>query len=69
MEIRFDRLLPAAVLGALILQVIFLILRLGGLVEWSWWWVLSPLWLAAIPFVVVELVGAALAIVVRFKRK
>jgi len=20
-------------------------LRLGGVIDWSWWWVLSPLWI------------------------
>lgn len=25
-----------------ILQVIFIVLKLASLVDWSWWWVLSP---------------------------
>lgn len=29
------------------LFVIFLILKLTSLIDWSWWWVTSPLW---IPF-------------------
>jgi hypothetical protein len=24
---------------------IFLILKLTGFIDWSWWWVTSPLWL------------------------
>lgn len=33
-----------------ILFIIFLILKLTDNIDWSWWWVTSPLW---IPFVVV----------------
>lgn len=25
--------------------VVFVTLKLEGLIAWSWWWVLSPLWL------------------------
>ncbi len=27
------------------LFLIFLVLKLTGLVHWSWWWVAAPLWL------------------------
>lgn len=33
-----------------VLFLIFLILKLTGNIDWSWWWVTSPLW---IPFVLV----------------
>ena len=26
------------------LAILFIGLKLGGLVTWSWWWVLAPLW-------------------------
>ena len=28
-----------------ILFVVFLILKLTSYIDWSWWWVTSPLWL------------------------
>ena len=28
-----------------ILFIVFLILKLTGNIDWSWWWVTSPLWL------------------------
>ncbi len=35
------------------LTLIFVVLKLAGLVNWSWLWVLSPTWLpAAILFVI-----------------
>lgn len=31
----------------ILLFLVFLVLKLAGAVDWSWWWVLSPLWLPA----------------------
>lgn len=31
-----------------ILLVVFVTLKLAGLVDWSWVWVLSPLWISVI---------------------
>lgn len=28
-----------------LLAVLFIGLKLGGVIAWSWWWVLSPIWL------------------------
>jgi len=33
-----------------LLAIVFIVLKLLDKIEWSWWWVLSPLW---IPIVVV----------------
>jgi hypothetical protein len=27
--------------------VVFLILKLTNLIDWSWWWIVSPLWISA----------------------
>lgn len=32
-----------------LLTIVFIILKLCGVIDWSWWWVTSPLW---IPFAV-----------------
>lgn len=29
----------------IILFVVFLVLKLTGHIDWSWWWVTSPLWI------------------------
>ena len=42
-----------------LLAIVFITLKLTGYIDWSWWWVLSPLW---IPFVVVMFVIVLLAI-------
>ena len=28
-----------------VLFIVFLVLKLTGLINWSWWWITSPLWL------------------------
>lgn len=28
-----------------LLTILFIGLKLGGIINWSWWWVLSPIWL------------------------
>ena len=30
-----------------LLTIAFVVLKLLGKIEWSWWWVLSPLWISA----------------------
>lgn len=31
-----------------VLCIIFIVLKLVGVISWSWWWVLSPLWIGII---------------------
>ena len=42
-----------------LLAIVFITLKLTGYIDWSWWWVLSPLW---IPFVVVMTIIVLLVI-------
>ena len=30
-----------------LLTIVFITLKLCGVVPWAWWWVLSPLWISA----------------------
>lgn len=44
-----------------LLLVLFIGLKLGNVIAWSWWWVLSPLW---IPFALaIAFLGIAFLIV------
>lgn len=27
-----------------LLQIVFIVLKLIGKIDWSWWWVLAPMW-------------------------
>lgn len=39
-----------------LLTILFVALKLTGYIAWSWWWVLSPLWLPAVVGVVLFVV-------------
>jgi hypothetical protein len=39
-----------------ILFIVFLILKLTGNIDWSWWWVTSPLWLPLV-LLLVTIIG------------
>lgn len=28
-----------------LLTIVFIVLKLTSVIDWSWWWVLSPLWI------------------------
>ena len=31
-----------------LLTIVFIVLKLLGVISWSWWWVLSPIWISII---------------------
>ncbi len=35
-----------------VLAIVFVVLKLCGLIDWSWWWVLAPLWISLAVFLV-----------------
>ena len=52
---------------ATVLVVIFLVLKLVGVIHWSWWWVFSPWWISLGLFIgILLIVLAVMAIVALF---
>ena len=43
-----------------LLTIVFIVLKLCGVIAWSWLWVLSPLW---IPMVLALLIGIVIAVI------
>lgn len=43
-----------------LLQIIFIVLKLLGVIHWSWLWVLSPIWISFLLALVLVAGGAAL---------
>lgn len=41
------------------MMVILVGMKLGGMIDWSWWWVLAPLWVPCVIFMLAASVGAA----------
>lgn len=45
-----------------LLTIVFITLKLTGYITWSWWWVLSPIWITwAVVFAVVGIILIAYA--------
>ena len=52
-----------------ILFVVFLVLKLTGNIDWSWWWVTSPLWVPiAIAFGIIGIIFIAAIIFILIGR-
>lgn len=42
----------------LVLFLIFLVLKLTGFIDWSWWWIFAPLWIpAGVALLIVFIIG------------
>ena len=39
-----------------VLTIVFIVLKLLGKIAWSWWWVLSPIWISAIAVILFLLI-------------
>jgi hypothetical protein len=48
-----------------IAELAFIVLKLAGVIDWSWWWVLSPLWIGAAFVAFILLIIAIVAVVKR----
>ena len=42
-----------------LLTIVFIVLKLVGVITWSWWWVLSPIWITAAIVMLLALVLVA----------
>ena len=45
-----------------LLTIVFITLKLLGNIDWSWWWVLSPLWIGTGVAVVILLIVLAIVV-------
>lgn len=43
-----------------LLTVLFVGLKLTGYIDWSWWWVVSPLWIPLALLISIIIIGALL---------
>lgn len=51
-----------------LLTIVFIVLKLTGYITWSWWWVLSPLWISFLITIVVLIFIVALMIKLNKRR-
>jgi hypothetical protein len=54
---------------ASLLTVLFIGLKLTGHIAWSWWWILSPLWITAGVVLAIILIMLAVIDIMDYTRK
>ena len=47
---------PSSGIGGMLL-VAFIVLKLCDVIDWSWWWVLSPIWISFVGGVIILLMS------------
>lgn len=52
-----------------VLFIVFLILKLTNVIDWSWWWVTAPLWIPIGLAIMIFIVTALVIIAKKIKRK
>jgi hypothetical protein len=52
----------------MLLFFIFMTLKLTGNIDWSWWWVTSPLWIPIVLLLIIAAVMSAYALIAYRKK-
>ena len=52
-----------------VLFLIFLTLKLTHLIDWSWWWITSPIWVPIVVSLVVVITGLAAIMIITLIKK
>ena len=52
-----------------LLAITFIVLKLTGVIDWSWVWVLCPLWIGAGVIVVVIIISCIIGKILMIKKK
>lgn len=48
-----------------LLALLFIAFKLAGIIAWSWWWVLSPIWIPAL--IALALIAVLLVVIIIVK--
>lgn len=52
-----------------LLTIVFIVLKLLNIINWSWWWVLAPLWLPVGIILIIALIFIIIGCVMNRKLK
>ena len=50
------------------LTILFIGLKLTNVISWSWWWVLSPLWISALFVLTIILIVGIVAVIAEINK-
>lgn len=43
-----------------LLTIVFIVLKLCSVIKWSWWWVLAPMWIPTLFFIIILIIAIIL---------
>ena len=70
---EYDKKTSAAAKGGMnfleALLLVFIILKLCKIITWSWWWVLSPIWIPLILWLLLVAIVGIIKLFYKLKRK
>ena len=49
-----------------VLTVLFIGLKLFDKIDWSWWWVVAPLWIPAVSFLALMIILLIIGVIIAF---
>lgn len=64
-----EKVIDLSGLFVVLLTLVFITLRLCGVIAWSWWWVLSPIWIPVVMGITITLIGLVVMLKKRKKQK
>lgn len=50
------------------LFIVFLVLKLVGVIDWSWWWVTAPLWIPAALLIAISIIAFIVLFIIHIIR-
>ncbi len=51
-----------------LLTIVFITLKLTNVIDWSWWWVLSPIWITAAIILLFLIIGFIIFVIVEARK-
>lgn len=51
-----------------LLTIVFITLKLTKVIDWSWWWVLSPIWITAAIILLFLIIGFIIFVIVEARK-
>ena len=51
-----------------VIQIVFIILKVVGVIKWSWFWVLSPTWISILVVILVFLIFLIVRSIIKASR-
>lgn len=64
---EYDKKTTAAASGGDVLLIVFIVLKLCKVINWSWWWVLSPFWIPLGLAIILLLISGLIKLIIKLK--